>query len=123
MNIVIKESNKERIEKIIKEVEGAAKVRKCSYQDLIYYINTIEEKLNISKTALNGTVAWISPHGAKFPQAYKYSPQGTYFRVKFTAGTWKVTIISRGDINRDDRYHLTLSDTAKNALIERFERW
>ena len=123
MNIIIKEENKERIEKIIKEVEGKSKVRKCTYQDLITYTNRIEKNLGISKSALNGTTAWISPHGATFPKAYKYSPQGTAFQVKFTNGTWKVIEICRGNINRDDTYRLILSESAKDAIINRFERW
>lgn len=118
MNIVIKQENAEKINRVIKEAEGSARTRCCDYSDLMKGIENIESVLKISKTALNGTTATISPHATKFPNAYKYIPMGTRFYVKFTSGTWKLSGVCRYNVNDSHKYRLELSGTAEEAILK-----
>ena len=121
MKIVIKQENAERINQAIKEVEGKAKTRCCTYIDLITAIEEIQSTLKISKAALNGTIVTINPHAAIFAKAYNGVPMATGFKVIFTGGTWKISAIYRDYANAAYRYHLNLSDTAKQAIINRHQ--
>lgn len=117
MKIVVRQENAEKINQAIKEVEGKARARCCNYSDLIKAIEEIQSRLRISKAAQNGTTATINPHAAIFARAYNGTPKATCFKVIFTGGTWKISAIYRDYANAAYRYHLNLSETAKQAII------
>lgn len=52
--MLIKESNKERINQFIAESEGRARERKITYRDLEEAVKTVERKLNIPKKYMEG---------------------------------------------------------------------
>lgn len=119
MDIVIKPENEEKITKAIHEVQKKARERRCDFQDLTEAIKEIEHKLRLSKAALNGTTAIINLYAGHFPRAYKYTPYGTCFNVKFSYGTWKLVSVYRDNVKDKHNYMVKLTEKAEKALIKR----
>lgn len=122
MNIAIKVENARRIEDAIKEAEGRATERTVDYLDLTYAIKEIEKRLDIPKVAMNGIMAHIDYHAQSFAKAYKYTPMSTHAIVKKTTSGWNLIGVHR-DACRTKKYILDLPEAAKQALIERCEKF
>ena len=90
--------------------------------EIVYNALThVEEKLNVSKTALDGTTCSIDWNADDFPSAYKWVPESTIFQAEFKNGSWRITGIRRDQTHRfTQRYRLVLSEKAKQALIDRY---
>ena len=125
INIVVKDSNKERINKIFDEVQARASVRTCSYFDVTYAIKELEKKFNIPKKYLKGVKVFCSPHAQNFPSAYKGYPESTYFRLEHNGTGWKVTRIARYEMyhNGEKHYSVTLTDEAKTAILRKYSEF
>ena len=122
MNIVIKWDNIERINEAIKQAEGRAKERKIRYENIDHAIFVIEKKLDIPKVAMLGIVVDIDYNAQKFPNAYNYTPESTHAVIKKTASGWNLIDVHRG-ICRTRKYVVTLTEVAKQALVERCVRF
>ena len=122
MNIVIKWDNIERINEAIKQAEGRAKERRIKYENIDYAIFEIEKKLDIPRVAMLGIMVDIDCNAQKFPNAYKYTPESTHAVVKKTASGWNLIGVHRG-VCRTKKFMVTLTEVAKQALIERCERF
>ena len=110
-------NNKEKIEAALNEVQSRAKARTISYEDILEAIDTIEEKLNISKKAMVGVIARVSLHCQHFPANYNGQPMGTEFTIQ-RFSSWFLTGVSRENIEHVRKYRLTLSESAKAAILE-----
>lgn len=110
-------NNKEKIEAALNEVQSRAKARTISYEDILEAIDTIEEKLNISKKAMVGVIARVSLHCQHFPANYNGQPMGTEFTIQ-RFSSWFLTGVSRENIEHVRKYRLTLSESAKEAILE-----
>lgn len=95
--IVIKPANRERLQAALSAAEGRATARLISAEDLIRLTAELEEQLirYSTKKARNGLIAKIAPHVERFPNAYKWRPEGTACRVEYSSGTWKLINSSR----------------------------
>lgn len=120
--IVINNKNIQRINNAIAEAEGRATERTINYHLLCRSIFEIEVWLGIPKVAMTGIKAHIDYHAQTFPRAYKYTPMSTHALVEKTRTGWKLIDVYR-DACRAKRYTLTLTDTTKQALIERCEKF
>ena len=104
----------------IAAAEGRASVRQITPRKIVECVQEIEERLHISKRAMAGTSASVDYHAQKFPSAYRYVPESTHFTVEFNGKSWYLTAVAR-DTCRTTKYHVTLSEAAKAAIIENAE--
>ena len=110
------------IDAAIDAVESRAKVRTISAANIIDDVIEIINRLDIPKKYLAGTVATIDHNAQRFPSAYRYVPMSTVVTVEFDkTGNPRLT-----DIRRDrcvtNKYTLTLSESAKDALLSKATR-
>ena len=122
--IIVKETNKERIQQELDVLQKRSKVRTIDAGDILKACSRIEKELNVTKKALVGTVAIVDPNAQDFPKAYKYTPESTSFRIVRTSTGWKLTDLYRDSCARsDNRYIVTIPEEAKQEILHRFERF
>lgn len=93
--MLIKESNREKIEEMIKKAEGRATARTINYNDMTTALKKIEDRLRIKKKDMIGIRARIDIHAQNFPQAYRYRPESTHFFVTKKSSGWDLTDVDR----------------------------
>lgn len=117
--MIVKESNKNKIEKMIKEAEGRATTRTITYNNIVIALKCIENKLNIYKKDMVGIIASVDLNAQNFPNAYKYTPKSTHFNVIRKANGWDLRWIERDITRREGHtYELELPEHSKVAIIE-----
>lgn len=117
--IVISEKNRDRLARVISEVQGRTKEREIDVNDLFRAISDVEKWLGIPKCSMIDTKVYVDMNAQEFPNAYKYTPYSTQFTMRKTAKGWNLIDIKRGICKRlSSRYVLVLSNDAKNAIIE-----
>ena len=94
--IIIKDTNKEKIESAIKEAEGRAKERLICFADIESAIKEIEKKFHcVTKKSMEGLSIIVDPYAQKYPKAYKYTPESTQFLLTFEKGSWRLRWVAR----------------------------
>lgn len=118
-NITINEKNRDRINTFIKEKEGRATVRKIDYEKIIKAINLLETHLRIKKKDMEGITAHIDVYADEyFPNAYKYTPYSTHFKIERKKGYWSLKDVFREICGYHNRqFILTLPESAEKAII------
>ena len=104
----------------IREAEGRATERTLTLSIILDNLIIVENRLDVSKKALNGTKVFADPHAQKFPRAYKYVPMSTHFSAEFENGKWYLLSVDRERCTEGDGLRLILSDSCRSALIDRF---
>ena len=120
LNIIMKETNKARINEMFKKVEGRATARTADYSTVLAKIEEVEKRLYpMSKVNMTGTEI-IYDCSEQLPNAYKWAADGTQFKLLFKSNQWHLTEITRGEIKSwtDTDTYIILSDTAKTALLK-----
>jgi hypothetical protein len=80
----------------------------------------VEKRLNITKKAMNGVTVCIDIHAQNFPNAYRGTPESTYFTAEYRNGSWRITEISRRITSRAGHgTKIYLTEDAKTALLSR----
>lgn len=118
--ISIKEENKQEIEKALNAVQGRAKVRLVTYEVIVNVLQEARKRLDIvTDHALEGTMVYFD-NCESFPHAYKFTPESTQFKAKFSRGTWKLVEVKRCTCPSRSRrpYIIHLSETAKTAILK-----
>ena len=123
--IIIRMRNEEKIMKMIRDVQGKATARTIdSFEEIAQILNEIHERLgDIPKTSLEGTLVYYD-FRQYFPSAYKYTPESTHIDLRFHNGSWRLIRVNRGrcpSTTKDYKYEMHLSDTAKEAILRRYE--
>ena len=125
--IVIKDSNKDRIEQAIEQAQVNARVRTITLNDVLRAVADIEKKLqDVPKVAWEGVRVVVDVHGGeRYPNAYRGTPESTQFEVAYTSGTWKLTDVYRMDVVKTKGGYMTiyLPDALQKAIIESFKKW
>lgn len=117
--MLIKESNKAKIEDMIKSAQGKSRERVITYDDMICSIRKIEDYLGIPKKHMEGIKADVDVWASNFPKAYKYTPKSTHFYMIRKKSGWDLLGVSREITRRDcHTYQLELTDTAKESIIK-----
>lgn len=118
--IIIDESHKEEINKVLHELQAKSKKRTIKdYDKLVELIQEKTEGINISKSVWDK--CRLSVHVGRetnFAKAYDYTPNGTYAVVQFGKdGKGRLLEVGRDDC-RSARYdYLYLTDKAKESLL------
>lgn len=120
--IIINEKNRDRINEAIREAEGRATVRLLTYDDLADAVARLERHLGIAKKNMIDITADIDVNCQTFPHAYRYSPESTRAEVVRTSSGWKLVKAYRGETRTyGHEFEVSLTDTAKKAIIESME--
>lgn len=124
--IIIKAENSEKIMEVFHRVQGksSARVITCLRQ-LELIIESAERRIGtMAANAKEGSLI-IYDFGQHFPRAYKYTPDSTHFVLRFHSGTWRLQVDSVTRMPCPERggweYKMELSETAKAAILKRYE--
>lgn len=113
------EAKAAKLNKIISAAQGKAKERLIDAAAVCEALEDINDKLSITKKAMEGIKASVDINAQNFPSAYKYRAQSTRFTAVFRGGAWRITSIERYDCRREnEKFALMLTDAAKQAIIE-----
>lgn len=119
MKIIIKEANRNLLKKELDEVQKRTTARNINVDDLFIIIKAVESRLGIAKDKMIGISADVDYNAQVFASNYKYSPESTQVVIKKTSSGWALTKVYRNYCRRPSKkYKLTLSDTAKDAILE-----
>ena len=119
MKIIIKNSNREKIEKELALAQERCTTRNIYFTDLPIIIETIEKNLGIPKSKMLGVSADVDYCAQDFPRAYKYTPESTHIRIEKVASGWALTSIWRGRCRPSTQtYILDLPDDAIMAIVD-----
>lgn len=90
--IVIKPANVARLQAALSAAEGRSSARLISAEYLIRLTAELDKQLRRYSTlkAMQGIVVKLAPHAERFPNAYKWRPEGTACRIKYSSGNWKL---------------------------------
>ncbi|HZK45081.1 MAG TPA: hypothetical protein VFD34_02465, partial [Clostridia bacterium] len=121
--IVIKPANRERLQAALTAAEGRATARRISAEYLIRLIEELEEQLKrySTKRAMEGLTAKLAPHADRFPNAYKWRPEGTACDIEYNKGTWKLVSCYRDfcDTPADGSCILHMPEAMQAELVSR----
>ena len=117
--VCIEEKNREKIETLITEVEGKARVRTIGYQEIFNLCKETEKHLGIPKKHMHGVTIFGDPNAQNFPNAYSGIPQSTQFQAVYSHGKWYVTEIFRRNCKTPkNKVWIILTDVAKESIIQ-----
>lgn len=124
MNIVIKESNRSRIEDVLSKAQAKCSARCVDYHT-IEYMGRLEERKfeerGVSKKARDGSEISFVDGADYFPHSYNGRPYGTYYRIRFTKTGMNLVGLDRRPCDSPTSARVVrLSDSAKKALIEAY---
>ena len=123
--IIINECNRNKIEKALDEVQGRCKTRLIDYNDILAELKAVDKQFSkvCTKKAFEGTSVLIDVNGQIFPSSYKFSAYSTQFRAVYLKSKWRLIYIGR-DFCKSyaQRWHITLSDTAKKCILDTFSK-
>ncbi len=118
--MIIKESNRARIEEEIRNAEGRATARTITYKNIVDEIERIENELRIPKKYMVGIQASVDVNAQNFPRSYKYTPESTHFLMERTTTGWDlITVMRDSTRTAGHRAKLFLPDEAKQQIINR----
>ena len=122
--IIIKAENSERIQKLLKENEGPARVRKGSVEDILEAVEEIKRHTGLSEYQLRGSRYRVNSSPARIASAYlkKGMPLSTYYEIAFENGKAYLVDIYR-DAARGRRVEGQLSENARTSLLTQAREW
>lgn len=119
MKIIVKESNKEKLNAAIRSAEGRATARTITADIIIRSAERITRNIGIPKKYMIGITAYVDYHAQDFPNAYKYTPESTQFNMIYTPSGWAVCSIERWKTHRANQaVNITLTEEAKEEIIK-----
>lgn len=109
-----------KLNDIIAESEGRASARTITAVDIADELEKIEERLSISKRAMQDVKVEVDCNAQSFPSAYGYTPYSTWFTAVYKSGSWTITDIYRyKTAGATSGHYITLTDAAKKAILDR----
>lgn len=118
--IIFKEKNFDKIQKILDDVQNRCTARTITIKDMEDYLKKAEAKLELPKKYLDGVKVLIDCNAQDFPRAYKYTPMSTYFCATYKSGSWRITDIDRGETEKIP-VKIVLTQEAKDQILKKFE--
>lgn len=118
MKIIVKESNKDRLNAIIKTAEGRSTARTITADDIIKTADRISRRLGIAKKHMIGITADVDFWAQDFPNCYRFPAESTQFMMEYSTSGWTVYSVERAKTRRASQaVILNLTETAKAAII------
>ena len=108
---------------VLENVQERAIVRLIDDFDVLYELAKVEDKLGISKKAMDGITVEIDPNAETLPGSYKGIPESTQFTARYKNG-WYITDIYRAKCKgKTQKVVVNHTDTSRAAIIERLTTW
>ena len=128
MKVIVKESNKEKIDAIIAEVEGRAQSRCIGSDAVLYIAEVLDKKLLplICKKNLKGTKAQVDYHAQDFAKAYraKGTPRSTWVELEYNGKEWVLTDVKRDSTaSSASAFRIEYTDKAKQDIVAHMEKF
>lgn len=119
--IIINETNRERINREIDEAQGRSYARCINgYDELVRIVEEIESRfkeLGIKKKNWNGVVADYCKGAQEFPARYNGIPISTYVDITWSNGKARLSDVGRYR-TRVHEYRFNFTQEAKSDIIE-----
>ena len=101
-----------------------AKVRNADYTSVKAIVNVIEKSLTekgLPKNLWSGLAFWCDINAQKFPNAYKWAPESTQFKVERFSSGWFVTKVIRTTCDtKMVRPAVALTDKQIGSIVNNF---
>lgn len=128
MKVIVKESNKEKIDAIIVEVEGRAQSRCIGSDAVLYIAEVLDKKLLplICKKNLKGTKAQVDFNAQDFAKAYraKGTPRSTWVTLEYNGKEWVLTEVKRDSTaSSASAFRITYTEKAKQDIVAHMEKF
>lgn len=128
MKVIVKESNKEKIDAIIAEVEGRAQSRCIGSDAVLYIAEVLDKKLLplICKKNLKGTKAQVDYHAQDFAKAYraKGTPRSTWVELEYNGKEWVLTDVKRDSTaSSASAFRIEYTEKAKQDIVAHMEKF
>lgn len=124
INIVIKDENKDRIEEVLGGIQKHCRERCVNYETIKTAAEMESKRFKsrgISRENRNGSTIAFTEGADVFPSAYKGTPYGTYYKIKFTKTGANLVDVDRIPCNAKHLKRIVeLSKSAKRALIKAY---
>lgn len=110
-----------RLNEVLAVEQGRCTARTLSADKIRRILGRIQDQISIPAKYLSGVC--VEYDGAqKFPSAYKFRPESTYFTATHDGRTWIITSIGRSTCpNRINNTTVQLTPEAKEKIAERFQ--
>jgi hypothetical protein len=116
--IIIDRAHTDMLQEAINAAQDRARVRTICAEDIIDTCDSVQKKLDISQTALEGVQITVDRHAQKFPAAYNGRPESTIFRAVYAGRKWRLLDVYRDNTRRPGHgTSIVLTDTAKSAVL------
>lgn len=116
--IIIDRAHTDMLQYVIDTAQDRARVRTICAEDIIDTCESVQKKLNIPQTALEGVQITVDRHAQKFPAAYNGRPESTIFRAVYAGRKWRLLDVFRSDTRRPGHgTSIVLTDIAKSAVL------
>jgi hypothetical protein len=117
--VIIHDKNKDKINEILKQVQGKARERKIeSYDELIALIDKYTKNINIPKKYWEGCNLYINIGAGHFASKYNGIPYGTHIElIGRKDGKFILWTIYRMAVKDKKPYYFKMTDIAKNSIL------
>lgn len=113
------ESCKAAVQAVLDEEQARCHTRIVTVRQIYGMLQQVEETLQISKKALDGTTVHCDPFAQRFPQSYRGIPMTTVFQARYSNGSWRLTDICRVRCAPGKGITISLSPSARDAVLAR----
>lgn len=116
--IIIDRAHMNMLQDAINAAQNRARVRTICAEDIIDTCESVQKKLDIPQTALEGVQITVDRHAQKFPAAYNGRPESTIFRAVYAGRKWRLLDVFRNDTRRPGHgTSIVLTNIAKSAVL------
>jgi hypothetical protein len=120
MKIKICQTNLDKINEALDQVQKRCTARTIDASDVVRMTEEVEQRLNIPKCGLAGVKFSADYHAQAFPNAYHGRPESTIILCEHNGTAWYLTDVRREDTRRPTvAYHVSLTEEAKDRILDR----
>ena len=121
MNIKITKTDK--LKAALEEVQKRSRVRTITVECIHMMCIMVENRLGLTKKAINGVTFVADWNASDFPKAYKGIPESTIIYAEYKDG-WRIFDIRRERTHpKSSMFRVNLTPEAKEALIKKHEQF
>ncbi len=121
--IVIKLENEDRIQKMLDAAQRKARERIAMVADVMRAAERADKHFGIAKSRMKGIEIVCNPNAQRFANAYKYTPEGTVFKIVHTGRDWKIVSADRAFCSERDYTVTRLPEDTGDAILNKYRKF